>query len=314
MPIHKDLANSELHEAKNIANASTSDAGKILTPSAATAGTSELRYLKDFELNYPLNIDTNVGTTVHVVETLKQSVLSLGTTPGQTSQVVLGTPNNAKIKRVVVRKASSDTGVLQITVSGGSLIDGAPALYLSDQYDCVELVCDGLRWFVLNTNVRSQGWQWIRDGQYTSGSPLNVTGGVRTKLTIDTSLAGQESYRDPRYDLYDEATDRILFTRPGDRLTLRIAVRAKSATANTYFDLETSFPAPTTGTNVTTEILAKGGSVENRFIREYSFFLDDYAISQGYMEMWVTPNNTTQFYGLSLLIGVAQARTLGGNE
>jgi hypothetical protein len=50
MAIHKDLTNSELHEAKNIANASTSDAGKILTPSASTAGTSELRYLNEPEV------------------------------------------------------------------------------------------------------------------------------------------------------------------------------------------------------------------------------------------------------------------------
>ncbi len=50
MPIHKDLSNSELHEAKNIANAATSDAGKVLTPSASTAGTSELRYLVDSEV------------------------------------------------------------------------------------------------------------------------------------------------------------------------------------------------------------------------------------------------------------------------
>jgi hypothetical protein len=50
MALHKDLPSAELHEAKGIITAATSDAGKILTPSAVTAGTSELRYLKEPEV------------------------------------------------------------------------------------------------------------------------------------------------------------------------------------------------------------------------------------------------------------------------
>lgn len=50
MTNHVDLTNAELHEPKNIIDAGTSDAGKVLTPSASVAGTSELRKLTEAEI------------------------------------------------------------------------------------------------------------------------------------------------------------------------------------------------------------------------------------------------------------------------
>ena len=51
MAIHKDLPSSELHEPKGIVGASTSDAGKVITPSASTAGTGVLRKLTELEID-----------------------------------------------------------------------------------------------------------------------------------------------------------------------------------------------------------------------------------------------------------------------
>lgn len=51
MPNHAEMTGSELHEAKGIDSALTTDAGKVLTPSGTTAGISELRKLKATELN-----------------------------------------------------------------------------------------------------------------------------------------------------------------------------------------------------------------------------------------------------------------------
>lgn len=48
---HVDLPDSELHEPKHIQDALTSDAGKVITPSASTPGTSTLRYLLIQELS-----------------------------------------------------------------------------------------------------------------------------------------------------------------------------------------------------------------------------------------------------------------------
>lgn len=42
---HSALPNSELHEPKHILPSTTADAGKVITPSSVTSGTSQLRYL-----------------------------------------------------------------------------------------------------------------------------------------------------------------------------------------------------------------------------------------------------------------------------
>lgn len=51
MPLHSALTGSEVHEDKLIGEALTSDAGKVTTPSASTAGQGELRRLLVTELD-----------------------------------------------------------------------------------------------------------------------------------------------------------------------------------------------------------------------------------------------------------------------
>ena len=51
MAEHNTLTGSSLHEPKGIDTASTSDAGKVLTPSSSAAGTGELRKLVESEIN-----------------------------------------------------------------------------------------------------------------------------------------------------------------------------------------------------------------------------------------------------------------------
>lgn len=53
---HVDLPEAQLHEPKNLISATSSDAGKVLTPSS-TDGESELRKLKVTELNSESNTD-----------------------------------------------------------------------------------------------------------------------------------------------------------------------------------------------------------------------------------------------------------------
>lgn len=312
--VHKTLPPSECHEAPQIGAATTGDAGKVVTPSSGTAGLGVLRNLTTAEVLMERYRATGVLNSTVFVETQGKEILSVGPAAGQVVNVELGNPSTALIRRVVVRRQSSGTGELIVVAPGAALIDGQTGIHLKRQYETVELVTDGVEWCVLATNVRAAGYQFVRDSQYTSGAPLAVTSGTRTKLTINNLGAGQEAYKDARYDLWDQANSRLLFTRPGDVLSLRVAVRAKMSVANGFFDLESSFPSPTTGTNVTTEVMAKGSGTENRFIREYSFFIDEFAIAQGYMEFWVTPSVNMDFYSVSLLITVNSAAILGGNE
>lgn len=311
MAVHKDLPASECHEAKQIIGALAADAGKVITPSS-TPGVGELRLLNQREIVVDSNRQTGLSTSTIAVEAVKRSVFNLGPNATQTVTVQLGAANTATIRRVVVRNQGGG-GRVRIVTADAASIHGWPELWLVAQYDAVELVTDGTEWFIVATSMRPAGYQFVRDSQYTSGAPQSVAATVRTKLTNNNLGASQEAYKDTRWDLWDQANSRLLFTRPGDVMTIRFAVRAKMASANGAVDLESSFPAPTTGTNIITWALAKGGGVENRIITEYSFFVDDFAMTQGYMEFWVTPNVNMDFYQFSLLITTNSSRPYGGN-
>lgn len=312
MAIHKDLPASECHEAKQIIGATTSDAGKVITPSATTPSVGELRLLKQTEVLLEAQRQTGLSTSTISVESVKRAVFNLGPNSTQTVTVQLGAASTATVRRVIVRNQSGG-GVIKIVTADAANIHGWPELWLVGQYDAVELVTDGTEWFIVNTNMTSFGFQFVRDSQYTSGAPQAVVAATRTKLTNNGLGAGQEAYKDTRFDLWDQANSRLYFTKPGDVLSVRFAVRAKMAAANGAVDLESSFPAPTTGTNIITWALAKGGGIENRIITEYSFFLDDFAMTQGYMEFWVTPTVNMDFYSMSLLVTVNSRRPFGGN-
>jgi hypothetical protein len=311
MAVHKDLPASECHEAKQIIGATAADRGKVITPSAVS-GVGELRNLKSTEIITDLQRSTGLSTSTIVVESVKNSVYNLGPNATQVVTVQLGTPSTAVVRRVVVRNLSGG-GTVKVTTADASTIHGWPELWLVGQYDAVELVTDGVEWFIVATNMTASGYQFVRDSQYTSGAPQAVLAGVRTKLTNNNLGTGQEAYKDTRYDLWDQANSRLLFTKPGDVMSIRFAVRAKMAAANGAVDLESSFPSPTTGTNMITWALAKGGGIENRIITEYSFFIDDFSMAQGYMEFWVTPSVNMDFYSFSLLATVNSRRPFGGN-
>lgn len=311
MAIHKDLPASECHEAKQIIGALATDAGKVITPSS-TPGVGELRLLNQREIVVDSNRQTGLSTSTISVESVKRSVFNLGPNATQTVTVQLGAANTATIRRVVVRNQGGG-GRVRIVTADAANIHGWPELWLVAQYDAVELVTDGTEWFIVATNMTASSFQFVRDSQYTSGAPLSVLAGVRTKLTLNNLGVSQEAYKDTRYDLWDQANSRMLFTRPGDVMTIRFAIRAKMAGTNGAVDLESSFPSPTTGTNLITWALAKGGGVENRIITEYSFYLDDFSAAQGYMEFWVTPSVNMDFYQASLLLTVNSSRPYGGN-
>lgn len=310
---HADIPSAKCHEAKQIIDAGTADAGKVITPSAVTPGLGVLRSLTTPEVLYQSSLQTSLATQTINVETVGMPVLALGPNATQVVTVTLGAAASAKIRRVQVIYAGATGGEIRVQAPAGT-INGNSYIYLRRTHETAEFITDGTSWWMVATNVIPAGFQWVRDSQYTSGVPLSVAASTRTRLTIDNLLAGQESYKDSRYDFWDQATNSIKFTKPGDVMALRIAIRAKMAATSGYFDLESSFPSPITGTNVTTEVMAKGGGVENRFIREYSFFLDDYAMTQGALELWVTPSVNMDFWGLTLMVSVQSSSYLGGHE
>lgn len=61
MGLHSTLPNSELHECKNIASATTADAGKVNTPSSTVSGQSTLRKLRETDFDFTTKANNLFG-------------------------------------------------------------------------------------------------------------------------------------------------------------------------------------------------------------------------------------------------------------
>tara|TARA_Y100000114_G_scaffold43216_1_gene38649 strand:- start:2453 stop:2947 length:495 start_codon:yes stop_codon:yes gene_type:complete len=117
MTEHNTLTGSQLHEPKGIDSASTSDAGKVLTPSSSTAGEGELRKLLESEINskvcyITLDIDdVSTAGSVYLPLNFSGTITSI-------SSVLHGTI------------ATADT-TLTPKISGTNITDGALTLEYS---------------------------------------------------------------------------------------------------------------------------------------------------------------------------------------
>lgn len=73
MPEHVDIESANAHEPKHITTSGTADAGKVITPSDTSAGTSELRLLTESEISEKTEYltlwfdDLSTATTRYVV-------------------------------------------------------------------------------------------------------------------------------------------------------------------------------------------------------------------------------------------------------
>lgn len=73
MPLHSTMPHAEVHEPKHITISLTNDAGKVITPSGTTAGTSELRFLTSDEVGLG-NVD-NTADVDKPVSTAQQAAI-----------------------------------------------------------------------------------------------------------------------------------------------------------------------------------------------------------------------------------------------
>ncbi len=69
MPEHDTIQHADTHEPKHITTSSTSDTGKVITPSGTTGGTSELRKLEATELATTSGAEGEVLTVISGVPT-----------------------------------------------------------------------------------------------------------------------------------------------------------------------------------------------------------------------------------------------------
>ena len=83
---HSTLTSSQVHEPKHITSASTGDAGKVITPSGTSAGTSELRNLLESEISskksfiYLTLSDISTASSVYTVAPFNGTITKIYST------------------------------------------------------------------------------------------------------------------------------------------------------------------------------------------------------------------------------------------
>lgn len=205
---HTALNSAQVHEPKHITSATTSDTGKVITPSSSVNNISQLRYLRLNELD----------------------------TAGYRS--------------------------------------------------------------------KSTGWAYYVDTAYTSGSPLSISSGVRTKITINGLGTGTDitNLADGDTNYWDTSTNKMLLGTGGPvagdvfEMTLRFKTAATGGTP--YFDLQ----ADVAGTVVAekTQSLTKSSAI-NCFDETTTLFVSSAVATSG-AEIYFIPSANLDFYDFTILI------------
>jgi len=153
MSIHKNLPSSECHEAKQIIDATTADAGKVITPSASTNGVAVLRRLTLDDVD-PGTASEDSLLTVEAHTVVPTSTISI------TKAVTLISPDTGAVvtaqlpvastmtgKRRVVKR-TGNLGTINLTSAGGN-IDTIASISLATSYDSVTVISDGADWWII---------------------------------------------------------------------------------------------------------------------------------------------------------------------
>jgi len=120
---HNTLTGASLHEPKGIDSAGTSDAGKVLTPSATTAGEGELRNLVENEINSKQEYFTAVFEDIANVGDIYIPVTFAGTITDIRSVIdgALGTSDTTLT--VKINGTVMTGGVITVAFSGSAAGD-----------------------------------------------------------------------------------------------------------------------------------------------------------------------------------------------
>lgn len=146
MTIHKDLSADNLHEPKGIKGAATSDAGKVITPSASTASTGELRYLKESEITQKYCYVTAYFPTIDAKSDIFIPMSFAGTVKGIKYVIdgVLGTADTTLTAKV--NTTSMTDGAVAVPYSGsaaGDMVSATPtALNTFTSSDYIRITSD----------------------------------------------------------------------------------------------------------------------------------------------------------------------------
>ena len=147
MADHNTLTTTALHEPKGIDSAGTSDAGKVLTPSASVANTGELRNLVESEVLSKVDYLTIKVDDIGTAKSHYMPVNFAGTITAIKSAVDAATTTTNTILTCKIEGTNITNGAITIPFSGSAAGDVAPAtptannVFASGNY--IEVASDG---------------------------------------------------------------------------------------------------------------------------------------------------------------------------
>lgn len=116
---HSAILSADCHEPKHITNATTADAGKVITPSSATNGISVLRKIASTELSDATTLNSAIKKDIVLVH-----LKDLGTASSEYGLVL---PSSVAQKITVIID-SAFTGNTTLTVRSGATVLGTLVL------------------------------------------------------------------------------------------------------------------------------------------------------------------------------------------
>ena len=206
MPEHEDITGSgNIHEEKHISDATTADAGKVVTPSGASNGVGVLRQLALNELDTVTN------------------------------------------------------------------------------------------------RTPMTGWEFVHDATYTSGSPLSITGGVRTKLTNDGGTLLEQDLPESTTNLWDTVSNKIVLPFERDLLHFRLTFSVETAATNAYLEFDADIGGAVGVIFRGNRVLTKVSPDVNEFVVTGTLYGDSVFLANG-AELYVTPSDDIDLYDIRLLV------------
>lgn len=150
--------------------------------------------------------------------------------------------------------------------------------------------------------ITAGGWFFGQMGNYTVGSPLAVSNGVKTKIAFNPA---NMSYSDSRnFTLnYNTTTERFMPSGVGDCFVVNLRFKVKASSQAGHMDITLESPTvafnPITARTVT--FSKQAGDEQFQGITELIFISQD-VVTNG-LELYVSPHDTNvQIYDVSILI------------
>lgn len=190
----------------------------------------------------------------------------------------------------ITTATTSDTGKVITPDSGTSGISDLRYLHLD------EIATDGYR-------SKATGWAHYFDNAYTSGSPLALSAGVRTKVTINGLGAGTDNSQvaDGDVNYWNTSTNKVTPAALNDLYEVTLRFKATTTASKPYFDIEFDVGGGVgVATSVTREVI-KGSSAVNWFDLTSQFHTSSTFLANG-AEIYFNSSATINIYDINIMI------------